>query len=58
MNKKEIDYELISLDQSELITLIKKLEVIKIDKKFIMELSENIEDLTIKNAISDFITEE
>lgn len=53
--KKELTSEFLVLTNDELRELIKKLESIKIDKKRVLSLSENIQDLVIKKAVNTFL---
>lgn len=53
----EFDDEFLSLNVQDLLKLIEKLEAKKIDKSFLLKIEEQIEDLTIKMAIQDFLVD-
>lgn len=48
------DSYLLVLNRKELESLIQKLEIIKVSKKTVFELGRKLEDISVKNAISEF----
>lgn len=52
--ENDLNSDLLVLTRADLLELINMLEVVNIDKEFIVDLSDRIEDQTLKNAIEEF----